>query len=242
MIHKTIMNIINNPDASIGLILGGRRKGKSVLGYGIVDELHKKSNLPVFVLGLPKDKVRFLPDHITRLKHLYKLIDSSVLLVDEAYKEFYSRKSMTDVNKYVDTLVALSGQKRLKSFYISQYARRLEVGIVGGVDFVLFKKPSLLQMSFDRQQFRSYLQKVYNAFQNLTPPKGMSLGEYQKRCTYILSEDFTGMIENSNTVPEWWTEDLSRAYSGVPIDESILVDGLGRPLKIKQKERSFFLE
>lgn len=241
-IHSKILEIINERDVSIGMILGSRRKGKSVLGYGIIEELHKTSGMPTFALGLPVDKERYLPSHIVRLQHLDRLKDCSALLVDEAYKEFYSRQSMSKINKYIDTLVALSGQKQLKSLYITQHARRLEIGIVGGVDFILFKKPSLMQMKFDRHQFRKILEEVYDAFQNLIPPEGMSLEEYQKRCTYIVSEDFVGMVENSNTPPAWWNEELSRAYAGVPIGYETVTDGLGRPLRIKQERKRFYVQ
>jgi len=242
VIHEKILEIINEGDVSIGMILGARRKGKSVLGYGIIEELHNSMGLPTFALGLPADKERYLPNHIVRLQHLDRLKDCSVLLVDEAYKEFYSRQSMSKINKYIDTLVALSGQKQLKSLYITQHARRLEIGIVGGVDFILFKKPSLMQMKFDRHQFRKILEEVYDAFQNLAPPEGMSLEEYQKRCTYVVSEDFIGMVENSNTPPTWWSEQLSRAYAGVPIGWEVVTDGLGRPLKIKQERKRFYVQ
>ena len=198
--------------------------------------------MPTFALGLPVDKERYLPSHIVRLQYLDRLKDCSALLVDEAYKEFYSRQSMSKINKYIDTLVALSGQKQLKSLYITQHARRLEIGIVGGVDFILFKKPSLMQMKFDRHQFRKILEEVYDAFQNLTPPEGMSLEEYQKQCTYVVSEDFVGMIENSNTPPTWWNEQLSRAYAGVPIGWEVVTDGLGRPLEIKQERKRFYVQ
>ncbi len=242
MINKSILEIINDNDVSTGIILGGRRKGKSVLGYGIIEALHNSMGISAFVLGLPAEKERHLPNYVVRLQNIDKLKDGSAFLVDEAYKEFYSRQSMSKINKYVDTLVALSGQKQLKSLYITQHARRLEIGIVGGVDFILFKKPSLMQMKFDRHQFRKILEEVYDAFQNLTPPEGMSLEEYQKRCTYVVSEDFVGMVENSNTPPTWWNEELSRAYAGVPIGYETVTDGLGRPLRIKQERRRFYVQ
>lgn len=242
MISKSILEIIDDDDVSTGIILGGRRKGKSVLGYGIIEALYNSMGMSAFVLGLPADKERHLPKYVVRLQHIDKLKDGSAFLVDEAYKEFYSRQSMSEINKYVDTLVALSGQKQLKSLYITQHARRLEIGIVGGVDFILFKKPSLMQMKFDRHQFRKILEEVYAAFQNLVPPEGISLGEYQKQCTYVISEDFVGMIENSNTPPAWWNEQLSRAYAGVPIGWESAVDGLGRPINIKKEGKRFYVQ
>ena len=219
MIHKTILDVVLDADVSIGLILGGRRKGKSVLGYGIIDQLHKTADLPAFVFGLPESKHHLLPAHIQPVQDLDSVPDGSAVAVDEAYREFYSRMSMSTHNKFIDTLVALSGQKRLKCVFISQQARRVEIGIAGSPDFILFKKPSLLQMQFDRPQYRRRLTEVYKQFQNLKAPKGTTLKAYQKKCTFVFSEDFVGMVENSNTRPEWWSEELSTAYAGVSLKE-----------------------
>lgn len=218
-IDEEIFNIFMEEEVSVGLILGGRRNGKSVLGYGIIDELHKIKHIPVYVFGLPISKHCFLPAHIRPIFNLDEIPDGSAFIVDEAYREFYARMSMSAHNKFIDTLIALSGQKGLKSIYISQQARRLDRGIVGGVDFVLFKKPSLMQMQFDRPQFRKLLSEIHKLFQELKPPIGLTLKQYQKQCTYVFSEDFVGMIENSNLPPSWWNEEISKAYAGVPLAE-----------------------
>jgi hypothetical protein len=219
IINPKILEIIVDPDISIGLILGSRRKGKSVLGYGIIDDFAVKQGYAAYVFGLPESKEHLLPSHIKPIDDLDEVPDGSAFIVDEAYKEFYSRMSMSSRNKFIDTLVALSGQKRLKSIYITQHARRLERGIVGEVDFILFKKPSLMQMQFDRPQLKPLLLNVYKAFQELKPPEGVSLQQYQKRCTYVFSEDFVGMVEESNSPPEWWNEDISKAYAGISVKE-----------------------
>ncbi len=241
MIHNEILKVLNTCDTSVGIILGARRKGKSVLGYGILETLHNLMHIPAFALGLPADKESYLPKYITPLKRIEGLEDGSALLVDEAYKEFYSRQSMSQANKSIDTLVALSGQKQLKSLYITQHARRLEIGIVGGVDYILIKKPSLMQMKFDRHQLRGLLQDAYDAFQNLNPPKGMNLGEWQKRCTYVVSEDYVGLVQNSNTPPLWWTDKISNAYAGIPIGYEPVVDAMGRQLLVRSKGRKHFV-
>lgn len=218
LIDKKILQIITEPDVAIGLLLGGIRKGKSVLGYGIIDDLHSMG-FPAFVFGLPYCKHHLLPEHIKPVLDIDLIPDGSAFIVDEAYREFYARESMAKPNKFIDSLAALSGQKKLKSVYITQQARRLERGIVGQVDFILFKKPSLMQMKFDRGELKPMLADVYTEFKALNIPKGTSRAEYEKRCTYIYSEDFCGMVENSNKPPSWWTDDLSRAYANVPLSE-----------------------
>jgi hypothetical protein len=218
LIDKKILQIITELDVAIGLILGGIRKGKSVLGYGIIEDLHSMG-FPAFVLGLPCCKHKFLPEHIKPVMDIDLIPDGSAFIVDEAYREFYARESMTKPNKFIDNLAGVSGQKKLKSIYITQQARRLERGIVGQVDFILFKKPSLMQMKYDRCELRQMLIEVATAFKTLSIPKGFTRKEYEKKCTYVFSEDFCGMVENSNKPPSWWTDELSRAYANVPLSE-----------------------
>lgn len=224
LINEKILQIITEPDIAIGLILGGIRKGKSVLGYGIIEDLHFIKGFSAFAFGLPPCKHKLLPAHIKPILDIDLIPDGSAFVVDEAYREFYARESMNKGNKFIDTLAALSGQKKFKSIYISQHARRLERGIVGQVDFILFKKPSLMQMKFDRSELKQILAEVYEAFKALKVPKGISRNEYEKKCTYVFSEDFCGMVENSNKPPSWWTDALSRAYANVPLSEKKITE------------------
>ncbi len=225
-LHPKLFEVITGPDTHIGLILGGIRRGKSLLGYGAMDDLHTVAAKDVYVFGLPPSKSKLLPSFMKTVGSLNDVPDGSALLVDEAYREFYSRMSMSHRNKFIDTLAALSGQKGLASIYITQHARRLERGIVSSVDYILFKKPSLMQIEFDRPELKATLIKVRNAFQELKPPKSGDLKEYEKMCTYVMSEDFVGMVENSNLKPDWWTEDLSKAYAGVPLEEKRKVEDM----------------
>jgi hypothetical protein len=240
MIHPQILSTILEPDVSIGVILGGRRKGKSVLGYGIVDALHNEQGYSTYIFGLPESKQHYLPSFIKPIFDLDMIPDGSALLVDEAYKEFYSRMSFSTRNKFIDTLVALSGQKRLKCLFITQEARKLEIGITGSSDFILFKKPSMLQIEFDRPQFKRMLTSVRETFEQLKSPANVPLKEYEKQCTYIVSDDFIGMIEKSNSPPAWWNEEISRAYSGVSLidkkkTEKQIVSMISRYIGGKQK-------
>jgi len=217
MIHEKFKDLIQN-EGCIGLIIGDIRFGKSVLGYGLLEYFSKEYNRKAYIFGLPNEKTHLLPEFIKPIFETKDIEEDSIVLFDEAYISFYSRKSMSDLNKMMDILAGLVGQKDIMAIYITQQTRRLEIGIVSSVNWLAFKKPSLLQSIFDRRELRTVIKGVYDRFDSLIPPENMTKKDYQKRCTYIMTGDCVDMIENSNTPPEWWKEELSEIYKGIALD------------------------
>jgi len=138
-----------------------------------------------------------------------ELPDDSIIVFDEAYREFYSRQAMSAVNKQIDTIAGLVGQKNICALYVTQLARKLDVGIVGACDSILFKQPSLLQMKFDRGEMKKEIEKIYRLFKDIPSEK-------VKAHTYVISDDFEGFLKNP--LPPWWTEELSKAYRGIALE------------------------
>lgn len=209
-VHEKILE--HMPRVGFGLIMGDIRSGKSVLGYGLLEELGTQFKRDMLVYGLPRDKAHLLPAHITPVYKVADLKEHSVVLFDEAYKEFYSREWQKDPNKMIDTLAGLAGQKEMLGLFISHQSRKLEIGVVSALQFLLYKKPSLLQPRFERQQLRSLTLEAYEAFQDYSK-------EDAKRHTYVFFPNYIGLILNSNQPPSWWCQELSKAYAQVPITE-----------------------
>lgn len=216
MIHKKFEEIVPN-EGHMGMIFGDVRTGKSCLGYGLLEHLSVEYNRDAYVFGLPREKAYLLPPSMTPIYSLDDLAENSIVIFDEAYISFYSRMSSSEINKMMDTLAGLVGQKNILAMYITQQTRRLEIGVVSSVGWIFSKKPSLLQSRFDRKELRGIIKEVYGEFSRLVPPEGVSKKDYQKRCTYVISGDFEGMIEDSNTPPSFWSEELSEAFKGVPL-------------------------
>ncbi|MCK5601567.1 hypothetical protein KAR91_06860 [Candidatus Pacearchaeota archaeon] len=192
---------------TLNLIPGGKRRGKSVLAYWLLELLHEKHGLNAYVYGLPEEKWHLIPEFADPLTTL-DLPENSVILFDEAYMKFHSRTPGAESNKQIDIIAGLVGQKNIIGLYITQQTRKLDVGIVGACDTLLFKKPSLLQMLFDRRELRAIIKKVYNEFKQFS-------GDDIVKNTYVISEDFEGFLTNPK--PAWWTEELSTAYKGVSV-------------------------
>lgn len=203
----------NIPDVGFGLIMGDIRSGKSVLGYGLLEEMGHRLNREKYVFGLPKEKAGFLPRHILPVYEVKNIEENSVIIFDEAYMEFYSREWQKNPNKMIDSLAGLAGQKEMLGIFITHQSRKLEVGIIAALQFLLYKKPSMLSSRFERQGIKALTEEAYQAFKKYKKKEA-------RQHTYAFFPDGADMIMNSNKPPEWWTEEFSKAYSTISLDKS----------------------
>jgi hypothetical protein len=191
-------------DAAI-LITGGRGKGKTALGYYILELAHNQGRKTA-IFNFPKQKRNILPGYMETLYDINKLPDDTVILIDEAAFNFNSRESMKKNNKLIGKLIGLCRQKAQVLVFISHNSRKLDPGIITDLDIVLLKKPSLLHIMMERIEFRALTQKADENLKN----KG-------KEFTYCVSEDYRGLL--INPLPGFWTDDLSCAFKGINITE-----------------------
>ena len=197
---------IINPDEGLHLILGRKRYGKSVLGYYLLEILYEKTGKDCYVYGLPEEKTHLLPEFITPIYNL-DLPERSIILFDEAYISFHARGSLSSINKAMDTLSGLVGQKSILALFITQQSRKLDVGVISAADGLFFKMPSMLQAKFERPEIRRLSESVYEKFKDIDGNK--------KIYTYVMTDDFEGFVTNPK--PTFWTEGLSKAFEGVEI-------------------------
>lgn len=233
-VSEEILRLV--PRSGIALLLGGEGSGKSDLAYGILECL-KDGGRPLYVHGLPLQKQHLLPDYI-KVSSGLDFPEEAIVLADEAHISYYSRNSMSDANKYIDTFAGLVRQKDILAIYITQFARKLELGLVSSPRVLLIKQPSLLQMRLDRSALRPILAAATAEFKKIEgapPPRGAAdqlrkierqmseLGadtEVSPRCliaTYVVSNKYEGMIDPSNYSPSFWCEALSKAWKGVAL-------------------------
>jgi hypothetical protein len=161
------------------------------------------------VYGFPLEKAPLLPDSITPITSL-EFPEESVVLSDEAYITLHSRTSMSDRNRFMDLFAGLVRQKGILGIYVTQLSRKLDIGIVSAAQVLLVKKPSLLQWKLDRSELRGILGDARAAFKRLGNTDS-------RQCTYVLADEFEGMVRGSNQPPSFWCEALSRPYAGVPL-------------------------
>lgn len=183
----------------IMLIIGKRGSGKTALGFRLLEMLSGKRK--AYYLGKAK-----LPWWISQVDNIDKIKNNSLVLVDEAAISFSSRESMSQSNKFLSKLMAIARHKNLTLIIITQNSAMLDLNILRLADTLLFKEPSLLQAKFERKAIADLFKKAEQAFEKIKDKD-------KKKYAYIIDDEFEGTI--SFSLPEFWTEKLSKSYSDV---------------------------
>jgi len=193
--------VIRHP--SIVLILGRRGSGKSGLGYRLLEVF--RYQLTPYVLDIPTQAEKLLPEWIGITQALDDIPHGSIALIDEAYLKYHSRESLKAQSREMSRIVNLSRQKAQTLIFVTQEARQIDKNIASSANSVIFKELSMLQLKFDRPELNDITMQAKQAFASLSGDK--------KKFAFVYSPDadFIGLMENS--LPTFWSPRLSRAFA-----------------------------
>ncbi len=186
--------------STIGLILGARGSGKSALGMRLLENVFSKTGRSVCAMGFDESA---LPSWIKCVDGVEGVPNGSAVLVDEGGITFSSRSSQSSANKILSSLLLVARHKDLSVLFISQNSANLEVNAIRQADFLLLRKPSLLQKEFERKKIGEIYDKIGTEFAGLPQQ-----GEYS---TYVYSDGFSGFV--SNGLPSFWSQKASKSYA-----------------------------
>ena len=191
------------PHPSVVLVVGKRGSGKSALAYRLL-ELFRYLADP-YVLGVPGQGRRILPDWIGMADDLAGAPHGSVVVVDEAYLLYHSRRSLTGQNRNMSQIINLSRQRRQTLVFVTPEARQLDRNISSAANVLIFKVPGMFQPEFDRPELNKVAAQAKEAFRDIKGDKrGWSF-------VYSPDAEFAGLLENS--LPSFWSHNLSRIFA-----------------------------
>jgi DNA-binding NarL/FixJ family response regulator len=195
------LKLIRHP--SVTVILGGRGKGKSALGYRLLE--HLRWTASPYAVGLPENARKLLPDWVGMATSLEDVPPKAIVLVDEAYMPFHARSSMAAEAKAMSQLINLSRQREQTLIFVSQESRQIDRNIASSANVIIFKDLGLLQLKFDRRELTDITTQAKQALTTVNGDK--------KKWAYVYApdSDFVGLIENS--LPSFWSEKLGHIFA-----------------------------
>jgi len=193
--------IIRHPQ--VVAMLGKKGSGKSGLGYRLCE--HLRWTAPIYVVGIPSNTLKYLPDWISVVPGIEDLPNGCIALVDESSIPFHARSSMTARAKAMSQMINLSRQRGQTLIFVTQESGQIDRNILSSADVIIFKEPGILQSRFDRSELRAIAAEASRAFQSIVGDR--------KRWSYVFTQErgFIGLIENS--LPTFWSNNLSHAFA-----------------------------
>ena len=195
------LKLIKHP--CVILIIGNRGSGKSALSYKLLEYMRWQGK--IYVVGLPEKARKILPDWIGSIPALEDAPPDSIILIDESYLSLHARSSSSQHARDSSNLINLSRQRGQTLIFVSQEARQIDKNIASSANAVIIKNPGILQIDFERVQFRKLLAEAIKMFAAIDKDKN--------KWSYVYAPEasFAGMMENS--LPSFWTPSLSKAYA-----------------------------
>jgi len=195
-------------------IMGHRGQGKSALAWYIADTYRKQAGYPngVAAYSFPPEATKALPKwivHVDSPSALSTLKRPHIVVIDESVFHVNSRRSQSGDNLDFTKLLAVIRHKGHLLCFISQTSRQVDIQVIEGFDLVLMKAPSLLQVRSARAELRPEIEEAYHLFSEMR-------GDTRKK-VFMFDPHKGGKAMLPASMPSWWTQKVSKAYSAVVI-------------------------
>ncbi len=174
------------------------------MGYRLLE--HLRWIATGYVVGLPRDAVKYLPNWVEMAGNLEDVPPNSIVVVDEGYLAYHARRSMAANSVQMSQIVNLSRQRNQTFIFVTQEARQVDKNIASSANVIIFKDLSIMQLEFDRRELSKIAANAKEAFAGIN-----SADKKKWAYVYAPDSDFMGLVENS--LPSFWSERLSHIFA-----------------------------
>lgn len=215
---------------TVNIILGRKRRGKSALGYFLLENISKHYDLSPVVVNLPREKQHLLPsDFIIRSLEELTNIENSIALIDEGTTMLPA--GQRKLEEMVKGFQSMSGQRNQIILFVFHASSDVGSRILRGVDAVLLKEPSQRQIQHGSKDtwWHELLLESKSKFKTVA-----DMGQDKRKFTFVDCDDpeFHGLLPNS--LCSFWSEELSKAWAGTRIGiETEPQENLGQPQQLE---------
>ena len=205
------------PTQGVIVINGHRGEGKSALGWWLAQKMQQKTNKKVAAMGMPTEAQKVFPKRgfgrggiqfVNDLETISRL-KPSIIICDEAAFLAGARRAMSKTNQDWLKLINICRHKDHLLIFIHQQSRQLDVQIMMDADLVLMKRPTQLHLRGARAELAPEIKEAYDLF--------ASMRGNTKKKVYVVDYHYGAKAMLSASMPTWWTDKVSKAYSSVDI-------------------------
>lgn len=202
------------PESS-NLIIGDVRTGKTGLAFYLLERFSKEYNLAPMVVGLTRDKAALLPAHFKILDTPQEVTkqEKAIIFIDEADLQL----SMEDPKKrkMVINFLSLPGHRDQILILAFHFPRLILGRYVPYFATIMIKRPPYFLEYAGKSKNDMFVKMMARAEERF---KEMPSQDDIRRSVYVASRDarWQGMLHNP--LCSFWSTELSKAWSGVPVE------------------------
>lgn len=192
----SIVRDLGERSGLLWLIVGEMRSGKTSLLHILGESVKKLSGKDVWWYGPPARVPDYIDGHTMDMS---RIPVNSIVLVDEATVQFFSRTNSQTSDDFIRRLPIISHSGR-NVIFCTQSSSINDLNIVRLSKAILYKTRTVLQAETERGEIRHSLSSQLDIFMPKDPSQ-------------VLYVDNSQILQFDYPLPEWWSDDYSRPYA-----------------------------
>lgn len=217
-VKKTLSSLIRMPACYI--VMGERGGGKSAMAHQVVSDYHQHKDVPacLHLPGIP-DKARkriqkMLPTWFRVTTRRSQWPEHCIVVYDEAAQTAHARRSQSGQAVELDDLLGITRQRDQTILFIAHHSRKLDINVIHEVNGIIWKRPTYAHQMWERSELADFSMRAYDFFQTKLGPLPHTKARRRKamEAGLMLDLDDFRLCQFTNSLPSWWTEDLSCVF------------------------------